>query len=77
MLFASFGNLNNGVLVVGRRFSWMINARTSDRRYYIGTRLYYGYDAKLCNHYTWQRLEEQVMRYSAPGARITVYTLPF
>ena len=76
-LLASLGNSHHNILVVGRRFSWMINARTEGHRFFVGTRINYGYDAKLFDRKNWLRLEEQVKRYAAPGARITVYTLPF
>ena len=55
-LLASFGNLKDCILVVGRRFSWMINARTQDRRYFVGTRFNYGYNPKLCDYRNWYRL---------------------
>ena len=76
-LLASIGNSNHNILVVGKRFSWMINARTEGHRFFVGTRINYGYNAQLTDHHNWTRLEEQVKRYAAPGARITVYTLPF
>ena len=55
-LLASFGSLKDCILVVGRRFSWMINARTQDRRYFVGTRINYGYDSQLFHRYNWKRL---------------------
>lgn len=59
-LLASFGGLNDNMLVVGRRFSWLINARTQDQSYFVGTRICYGYDPKLSDYRNWKRLEEQV-----------------
>ena len=57
-LLASIGHSNHNILVVGRRFSWMINARTEGHRFFVGTRINYGYDAKLFEYMNWLRLEE-------------------
>ena len=59
-LLASFGGLNDNILVVGRRFSWLINARTQDQMYFVGTRISHGYDSQLSDRHNWKRLEEQV-----------------
>ena len=63
------------VLAIGRRQSWVVNARTPDRHRFTGTKIMYGYDPGLCNRNNWQRLEEQVRRYASASAMIKVYIL--
>ena len=75
MLLASLVKSDINVLAIGRRQSWVINARTPDRRRYTGTKINYGYDAALSNYQNWQRLEEQVRRYASANAMTKVYIL--
>ena len=58
MLLASLVRSDINVLAIGRRQSWIINARTPDRHHFTGTKINYGYDPTLCNYFNWQRLEE-------------------
>ena len=75
MLLASLVRSDINVLAIGRRQSWMINARTPDRWHFTGTKINYGYDAVLNNYQNWQRLEEQVRRYASSNAKTKVYIL--
>ena len=75
MLLAFLVRSDINVLAIGRRQSWVINARTPDRRRYTGTKINYGYDAALSNYQNWQRLEEQVRRYASSNALTKVYIL--
>ena len=75
MLLASLVRSDINVLAIGRRQSWIINARTPDRHHFTGTRINYGYDAVLSNYQNWQRLEEQVRRYASSNATTKVYIL--
>ena len=75
MLLASLVRSDINVLAIGRRQSWMINARTPDRWHFTGTKINYGYDAVLNNYQNWQRLEEQVRRYASSNATTKVYIL--
>ena len=75
MLLASLVGSDINVLAIGRRQSWVVNARTPDRRRFTGTKINYGYDAALSNYNNWQRLEEQVRRYASANAMMKVYIL--
>ena len=75
MLLASLVESDINVLAIGRRQSWIINARTPDRHHFTGTKINYGYDAELNNYQNWQRLEEQVRRYASSNATTKVYIL--
>ena len=75
MLLASLVRSDINVLDIGRRQSWIINARTPDRHHFTGTKINYGYDPTLCNYDNWQRLEEQVRRYASSDAMTKVYIL--
>ena len=75
MLLASLVRSDINVLAIGRRQSWIINARTPDRHHFTGTKINYGYDPTLCNYDNWQRLEEQVRRYASSNATTKVYIL--
>ena len=75
MLLASLVSSDINVLAIGRRQSWIINARTPDRHHFTGTKINYGYDAELNNYQNWQRLEEQVRRYASSNATTKVYIL--
>ena len=75
MLLASLVRSDINVLAIGRRQSWIINARTPDRHHFTGTKINYGYDAVLNNYQNWQRLEEQVRRYASSNATTKVYIL--
>ena len=74
-LLASLVWYEINVLAIGRRHSWIINARTPDRHHFTGTKINYGYEAALCNYNNWQRLEEQVRRYASSNATTKVYIL--
>ena len=75
LLLASLVRSDINVLAIGRRQSWVVNARTPDRRRFTGTKINYGYDAVLNNYQNWQRLEEQVRRYASANATTKVYIL--
>ena len=75
MLLASLVGSDINVLAIGRRQSWVVNARTPDRRRFTGTKINYGYDPGLCNYNNWQRLEDQVRRYASASAITKVYIL--
>ena len=75
LLLASLVKSDINILAIGRRQSWIINARTPDRRRFTGTKINYGYDPALCNRHNWQRLEEQVRRYASANAMTKVYIL--
>ena len=48
LLLASLVRSDINVLAIGRRASWIVNARTPDRRRFTGTKINYGYDPTLC-----------------------------
>ena len=75
MLLASLVRSDINVLAIGRRQSWVINARTPDQNHFTGTKINYGYDATLSNYQNWPRLEEQVRRYASSNATTKVYIL--
>ena len=50
MLLASLVGSDINILAIGRRQSWVVNARTPDRRRFTGTKVNYGYDAVLNNY---------------------------
>ena len=75
MLLASLVRSDMNVLAIGRRQSWIVNARTPDRHHFTGTKINYGYEGSLCNYNNWQRLEEQVRRFASSGAMTKVYIL--
>ena len=75
LLLASLVRSDINVLAIGRRASWIVNARTPDRRRFTGTKINYGYDAALSNYQNWQRLEDQVRRYASASAITKVYIL--
>ena len=42
-LLGLIGRCNTNLLIVGKRNSWIVNARTSHRRHYIGTKKAIGF----------------------------------
>ena len=75
LLLASLVGSDINVLAIGRRQSWVVNARTPHRRRFTGTKINYGYDAALSDYHNWKRLEEQVRRYASANAVTKVYIL--
>ena len=74
-LLGLIGHCSTNLMVIGKKHSWMINARTSHKRHYIGTKQAIGLALRTVKTQLWERLETFAMRYASPGSTITVYCL--
>ena len=74
-LMSFLGLCNYNILVIGQRNTWMINARTSHKRHFIGTRYCIGLSNKRRLKDTWSRLHDFVLKYACRGATIKVFCL--
>lgn len=74
-LLGSLGRSYVNLLLIGRENSWIVNARTSHRRHFVGTRQAIGLTAKAANNASWTQLRLFALRYAAPGSLVKVYCL--
>ena len=72
------GNLSQcgvNLLIIGKENSWIVNARTSHKNHFVGTRQAIGLTSKAASIVSWTQIETFVLRYAAPGATIKVVCL--
>ena len=62
-------------MVVGSTNSWVINARTSSNRHFVGTHRRIGLSSKASREASWRDLKEMAIQYSSLGADVVVYAL--
>ena len=62
-------------MLIGRENSWLINARTSHKQHFVGTRQVVGLTGKAQSAESWKRLETFALRYASPGSVVRVYCL--
>ena len=74
-VLTTIGFVRHNILFIGRKSSWIVNARAEKQYNLVGTQFNYGFDSKLSDYHNWPRLLDQVKRYASIGATITVYAL--
>ena len=74
-LIGHLGTCKINLLVIGKKQSWIINARTSHPRHFVGTGQIIGLEGASINEWQWNRLWMFINRYVAPDAMIRVYCL--
>ena len=63
------------LLIIGRESSWILNACSPHKQFFIGTRQSVGLTEKAENINNWQKLATMVLRYAALGSQVKVYCL--
>ena len=74
-LLGHIGRCKENILAVGSKNSWLINARTSHTRHFIGTRHSIGLSSPTAGSKLFSRLDNLVLRYAALGSKVNVYWL--
>ena len=74
-LLGGLGRCDSNLLLIGREHSWLVNARTSHKRHFVGTRKLVGLTAKAGKNASWTKLEEFALRHAAPGSIVKVFCL--
>ena len=74
-LLELLGRSKENLLIIGTQNSWLINARTTSDRRFVGTRRAFGLTPLANSQLIWQKLEAFAQRFTAPGARVKVYCL--
>ena len=69
-LLGVFGHCDVNILAIGQQNSWLINARTSHKKHFVGTKIAIGLTHKATDKTAWRKLEAFVLRYAAPGSSI-------
>jgi len=46
----TIGFMRRNILFIGRKSSWIINARAEKQYNLVGTQINYGFDSKICNY---------------------------
>ena len=72
-LLGLLGRCCINLMVIGKKQSWIINARTSHRRHYIGTKQKIGLAEKTVKEQLWSRLETFALRYASAGSIVKVF----
>ena len=62
-------------MMIGKENSWIINARTSHKQHFVGTRLAIGLSKKALNVNSWKKLETFALRYASSGSVVKVFCL--
>ena len=63
------------LLLIGNENTWVVNARTSHKEHFVGTKLAIGLTAKAQNTRKWLRIADFVLRYAASGSTVKIFNL--
>ena len=63
------------LLVIGKRMSWLVSAKTDNKRFFVGTKLAVGLSSRGGSETAWGKLRDFVARYAAPGSVVMIYYL--
>ena len=74
-LLGLLGQCPVNLMMIGRENSWIINARTSHRQHFVGTRYTIGLTRQTLETRKWNRLHAFALRYASPGSIIKVFCL--
>ena len=74
-LLGRIGCCMENMMIIGKRSTWMVNARSSNNNRFIGTKYLIGLPLKCVNAHLWQRLEDFALRYASQGSTVKVYCL--
>lgn len=62
-------------MLIGKENSWIVNARTSHKQHFVGTRQVVGLKTAARDRDSWKRLKTFALRYAAPGATLKIFCL--
>ena len=74
-LMLCLARTKHNLLIIGTSNSWLVTARTAHPRNFIGTRHAIGLTKRALGEHYWTRIKALALRYSNPGARVTVYSI--
>ena len=74
-LLGHIGRCEKNILAVGSKNSWLINARTSHKRHFIGTKHSIGLSSPTSGPNLFSKLDNLALRYAALGSKVNVYLL--
>ena len=74
-LLGKLGQCSTNLLLIGRENSWLVNARTSHKQHFVGTRKLVGLTRKASRFDTWKALKTFALRYASTGSTIRVFVL--
>ena len=75
LLLGSLGHCTANLLIIGRENSWIVNATTSHKQHFVGTRLAVGLTSKASRKDSWARIETGILRYASQGSVVEVFCL--
>ena len=62
-------------MLIGKENSWIVNARTSHKQHFVGTRQLVGLKGNACDLRSWRKLKILALRFAAPGATLRIFSL--
>ena len=62
-------------MLIGRENSWIVNARTSHKQHFVGTRQLVGLTGKACNIRSWIQVKTLALKFASPGATLKIFCL--
>lgn len=74
-LLGHLGMCSYNSMVIGRYNTWMVTARTSHKRHFIGTKYTLGLSKSVIGAQIWRRLEAFVLRYASRGSTTRIFCL--
>ena len=74
-LLGRLSNCRFNVLLIGLENTWIVNAKTSHKLHFVGTKLACGLTKKAQRVQSWLKLAQFALRYAAPGSLIKVFKL--
>lgn len=74
-LITLLGKCKDNLLVIGKNYSWIINATTGHGRHFVGTMKPLGFSSCANSNIMWNRVEMFAKMYAAAGSTVWVYSL--
>ena len=62
-------------MLIGKENSWIVNARTSHKQHFVGTRQLVGLKGNARDLKSWRKLKTFALRFAAPGATLRIFCL--
>ena len=74
-LLGLLGQCPVNLMMIGRENSWIINARTSHKLHFVGTRYAIGLTREAFGATMWKKLHAFALRFASPGSVVKVFCL--
>lgn len=74
-LLGLIAKTRTNILIIGAKNIWLINAKTPNKRHFVGTRKLLSASVNSTSKTYWNKIEDFVLRYASIGSTIRAYCL--